>query len=202
MMNTTVALTDGPSIRKAVTEVLRGSSPAYIVGSANATTKGLWHGPSKDDGNHEAALWSKQPKATSPWIAWWNSMMTKGIDLSDEQIACLLFDVARAENESAAPKPVSLMKALLGGTYQAGDVQLFVAIDWQDADSEVKEAAQQLSKQLHATIGYCRTGRISRRGRISFRSCLMTMVPSGPMACGVRRPSPKPRRIGRPRQSM
>lgn len=124
MMNTTVALTDGSSIRKAVTEVLRGSSPAYIaspywskgtvdalgfrggslkgklevlcdlrsgscdpvairdllergakvfsvdhlhakvymgdtgaiVGSANATTKGLWHGPSKDDGNHEAAL--------------------------------------------------------------------------------------------------------------------------------------------------
>lgn len=81
-------------------------------------------------------------------------MVTKGIDLSDEQIACLLFDVAREENESAAPKPVSLMKALLGGTYQAGDVQLFVAIDWQDADSEVKEAAQQLSKQLHATIGY------------------------------------------------
>ena len=221
-MSKVVALTDGPSIRKCVAKLLKGSSPAYIaspywtkgtltalgfgagsldgklavlcdlrsgacdptaiqdmlnrgasvvsvdrlhakvyigdsgviVGSANATTAGLWHGSNSDAGNHEAAICATSSDAALPWLKWWRELATAGIDLSNKQIANLLLDIAGQEVAAAKPRASSLLKALIDGSYSDGAIPLHVTIDWLDADDEVVEKSVDLSSKLHRTIGY------------------------------------------------
>ncbi len=125
-----------------------------IIGSANATARGLWHSARAEAGNHEGALWDRRSEAVLPWLDWWNEMEEKGIDLANRRLAELLLDIA-AQNKPPLPekKPVSLLEVLRAGTYEPGKTPLHVAIDWIHADEAVVEEAGQLSDSLHETIG-------------------------------------------------
>lgn len=125
-----------------------------VVGSANATAAGLWHGSKAQAGNHEAAMCATSADAALPWLEWWRALAAEGVDLSNKQIANLLLDIAGQEVATAKPPASSLLKALIDGTYRDGALPLHVAIDWLDADDDVVEKAAELSEELHKTIGY------------------------------------------------
>lgn len=125
-----------------------------VVGSANATEPGLWHGSSANDGNHEAAMLAASSSARKSWLAWWRKLSESGIDLSNKQIASLLLDIADQEAAAKKPAATSLIDALLDGTYKKSSVPLHVTIDWIDADKEVAVKAENLSITLNKAIGY------------------------------------------------
>lgn len=125
-----------------------------VVGSANATAPGLWHGSSTNFGNHEAAMLATSGAVRKSWLTWWGTLAAGGIDLSNKQIADLLLDIADQEIAANQPTAPSLIDVLLDGSYKKSSVPLYVTIDWIDADKEVKAKASDLSKMLNRTIGY------------------------------------------------
>lgn len=99
-------------------------------------------------------MWSTSAYAVAPWLEWWRELAEDGVDLSDKQIANLLLDIAAQDVQTGKKPAYSLIKALMDGSYRDGAAPLYVTIDWLDADDEVVEKAESLSRELHRTIGY------------------------------------------------